>query len=245
MITSKVYNIKNLKEINTFLKKELKYEFKDLSLLLQSLTHSSLKNELNFKSYEDNEKLEFIGDAVLDLIVSNFLLSFLEYSDSEGSLTINRAKLVNEKALSIYAKSIKLNKLILVSNSGRKMAINDNASVLADSFEALIGAIYLDSDYDTIEEVIINKFKNDFMEILTKSGINYKGLLNEFSLRKKLSFPKYKIVDIKGPDHDRSFKVMLSLDGKVLSQGCGSSIKEAEQEAAKSAIEILGDIYED
>lgn len=240
LITSKIYSFE--KEINFAkfnINKLMGYEFKNNDLLLHAITHSSLKNENNIHIKYDNEKLEFIGDAVLDLIISNFLLSKKEYSNTEGALTINRAKLVNENSLYILANKINLGELILVSASAKKMLIQNNASVLADAFEALIGAIFLDSSYEMVEKVVINCFKSDFLKILNENKKNYKGLLNEYSINNQVDLPQYVVVDISGPDHNRVYTSELYINKKLMASGSGSSIKESEQKAAEFAYKII------
>lgn len=237
MVTSKICNnsLEAHKEniINT-----LGYEFKDESFLLLSLIHSSYRreNQVNI----DNEKLEFIGDAVLDLIVSNFLFKNTEYSKNEGDLTVFRSKIVKEESLYKFAKKINLSDFIIVSASGRYMKIEENVSVLADSFEALVGAIYLDSDFETTYEVIVNYFCNDFIDILNSEDQNFKGLINEYAIKNSLDKPLYEVIKINGPVHDRTYTCSIKLEGKFLGSGSGHSIKKAEQKAAKLALINLG-----
>lgn len=217
----------------------MNYEFNEISLLKEALTHSSLKNDFNISNIKDNEKLEFIGDAVLDLIVSNFLLSKAEYSTSEGSLTINRAKLVNEKSLYIFANHISLSKYLLISSSAKKMLVQNNIGVLADTFEALVGAIFFDSNYNTVEEIIINTYKDTMVSILEDNQNNYKGYINELVYKYQLTNPTYEVIDIKGPDHNRIYKSKLTINNLVFSIGQGNTIKESEQSAAKEVILLL------
>lgn len=245
MITSKVYNNKKIEDIKQNILKSLNYEFKDTELLVRALTHSSFKSESKFKVDFDNEKLEFIGDAVLDLIVSNFLLSHLKNSATEGTLSINRARIVNEKSLFLFAKKIELGKLLFISKSGIKMSIFNNPSVLADSFESLIGAIFLDSDYDTTERIVMGKYLEDFLKILDKSQKNYKGIINELISRNSLEMPIYEVVSIIGPDHDRIFKTKINIENRYISFGKGKSIKESQQEAAKNCLSLLKEEYYD
>ncbi|NLD16047.1 MAG: ribonuclease III [Tissierellia bacterium] len=240
MTILKIYNDNEFKSnIHTHIKNVMNYEFKDPNLCVEALTHSSLKNELIYADILDNEKLEFIGDAVLDLIVSNFLLAQNEYSKTEGELTINRAKLVNEESLYKFAMHISLDYYLRVSNSAKKMLIHQNSGVLADAFEALVGALFLDSDFKTTNRIVLNIFEDKFLSILCNNDLNYKGLLNEYVTKNKLSHPNYEIIDISGPDHDRIYTSRLSIEGKILSMGKGNSIKKAEQESAKYAFERI------
>lgn len=239
MNTSTTYKFEKLLEFKNLIKTKMNYEFNNDELLFKAITHSSLKNDFNSKIIHDNEKLEFIGDAVLDLIISNFLLSFLEYSKNEGDLSVNRSKLVNKESLYKLAQIIDLNKYILVSKSGNKLLIQNNPAVLADSFEALVGAIYLDSDFSCVEKVFINSFEKDLISILKNNERNFKGLINEYVLKNSLQLPIYKISNIIGPDHNRLYETQLFINGKVISKGIDKSVKKSEQIAAKKALEIL------
>lgn len=229
----------NIRELKNTINEKMNYEFKDLELLKVALTHSSLKNKPEEGFDCDNEKLEFIGDAVLDLIVSNFLLSCPEFSESEGTMTVNRSKLVKENTLYKYALKLNLDEHLLVSPSGKKMNINKHESVLADAFEALIGAIFLDSTYSKVSKAVMYGFEKDFIKILGYKETNYKGKLNEIVTKKKIDFPEYEVVEVKGPDHNRFFKVQLSFSNNKKFYGYGNSIKNAEQHSAKNAIEYL------
>lgn len=240
MNTSKTYNFENeINKAKVNIKENLGYEFKDDLLLLHAITHSSLKNDGLVAVDFDNEKLEFIGDSVLDLIVSNFLLLEKDYSLDEGYLTKNRAKLVNENSLATLAKKINLNKFMLFSRAARKINIEKKNSILADGLEALIGGIFLDSDYETVERIIITTFKNDFSEVLKYGNSDYKSLINEFTDKFHMNKADYQLVETIGPDHNRSFISQIKISGKVLAQGQGTTVKESQQEAAKLALEIL------
>lgn len=215
------------------------YEFKNDMLLLHAITHSSLKNDSPEIITYDNEKLEFIGDSVLDLIVSNFLLWEKGYSENEGLLTANRARLVNESALASLARKISLNEILILGKSARMTKVQNHPSVLADGFEALIGAIFLDSSYDVVEEVVLSSFKADFLRELSDQAKDYKTLINEITNKNKLSNPVYEIIASSGPDHARTFTSQIIIDGKALAKGRGSSKKESEQRAAELAYKIL------
>ncbi len=246
LTTSTAYNIKKYKDnLNIHIKNVMNYGFKDINLCVEALTHSSLKNEPEHINETDNEKLEFIGDAVLDLIVSNFLLSKIKYSHTEGELTVNRAKIVKEKSLYEFAKYISLDKYIRVSTSAYKMKIHKNEGVLSDAFEALVGAIFLDSNFETVHEIILEVFSQKFLDTLIGEQYNYKGILNEHVSKNKLEYPRYEIIEITGPDHQRIYTSQISIEGKILATGKGNSIKKSEQEAARIAIEVLGVICDE
>lgn len=240
MTTSKTYNFTSeIKKAKINIKNKLGYEFKNDLLLLHAITHSSLKNDCLPLIDYDNEKLEFIGDSVLDLIVSNFLLFEKDYSLDEGCLTKNRAKLVKEQSLASLARKISLNEFLLFSKAARKINIEDKDSILADAFEALVGGIFLDSSYDTVEKIIIKNFKDDFLQVLKYKTNDYKSLLNEFIGKNQLEMPQYQLVESYGPDHSRFFISSIKISEEVLAKGKGTTIKDSQQEAARLALEIL------
>lgn len=240
MNTSKTYNFENeIEKAKINIENKLGYEFKNDLLLLHAITHSSLKNDCLTLIDYDNEKLEFIGDSVLDLIVSNFLLFEKDFSLDEGYLTKNRAKLVNEHSLAILARKINLSEYLLFSKAARKINIEDKDSILADAFEALVGGIFLDSSYGTVEEVIIDNFRDDFLQILSNETSDYKSLLNEFIGKNQLEKAEYQLIESKGPDHNRSFISSVKVSGKILAKGKGPTIKDSQKEAARLALEIL------
>lgn len=239
------YNEKYFVNVKIEILKKTSYEFRDWNLCFEALTHSSLKNEKEFSKDSDNEKLEFIGDAVFDLIASNFLLLNKEYSQNEGKLSINRAKIVNEKSLSKFANKLSLGKFLRVSSSAYKTKIYCNESVLSDTFEAFVGAIFLDSNFETVEKIILRLFERNFHRILEKPILNYKSILNEYLDKRITEHPVYEIVEVIGPDHKRIYKSQISIAGKVEGYGKGNSIKIAEQNAAKHAVKRLGIINDD
>lgn len=240
MNTSKAYNFqKELEKGKLNIINKLGYEFKDDNLLLHAITHSSLKNDCLISVTYDNEKLEFIGDSVLDLIVSNFLLWEKDYSLDEGFLSANRARLVNEDSLYVLAQKIDLDKILLISKSAQKINIQNNPSVLADGFEALIGAIFLDSSYDLVEEIVMKNFKNDFLRKLKDQDKDYKSLLNELTGKKQIPSPLYELVESFGPDHSKTFVSKVKISEKIYAKGTGKTIKESQQEAARLAYDLL------
>ena len=205
------------------LEKKLKISFKNKDLLVNSLTHKSFNKEKN------NEKIEFLGDRVLGLVIAKKLLEI--YPDErEGILDKKFASLVNKKTCLFIAKSIDLEKYILTFNTKKKyVKIEDK--VISDSCEALIGAVYLDKGFTIVENLILKLWKNNIKKsIITQ--IDAKTQLQEFSLKKYKKLPSYKIVSNTGPRHKPIFKVGVKLQTSKLYVALGSSKKDAEQNAA-------------
>lgn len=216
------------------LEHRLSYTFRDVSLLSEALTHSSYANE-NGGRY--NERLEFLGDAVLELATSDRLFRVCSNSD-EGHLTRLRAQVVCKNSLSAWAKEMELLNLILVGNSLIKNGPTD--SMAADCVEALFGAIYIDGGYDAAMAAV-GKFLDTKSEI-TLSAVQKdpKTTLQEYLQREGKGIPTYETVQRTGPDHASKFKVCLIIDGKILAEAWGSSTKEAEFKAAEEVLRRLG-----
>ncbi len=216
----------NLKSLET----KIKVNFKDKNLLLKSLTHKSFDNENN------NEKLEFLGDRVLGLIIAKKLLETYP-NEKEGILDKKFASLVNKKTCLKIAKKIELEKFVLTLNSKKKNNhIEDK--VLSDTCEALIGSIYLDKGFSYTEKVILSLWSNQIKEsIITK--IDPKTKLQEFSLKKFKKLPIYKIISNTGPRHKPTFKVAVKLYDTKFYSAQGKSKKDAEQNAASLCLKNL------
>ncbi len=228
----------HISKVKIRIKEQLDYEFKDNELLLEALTHSSFKNDTRANIIIDNQKLEFMGDSVLNLIASSFLLSFNEYSKSEGELTVRRSQLVKQSSLVLYANIISLAEFLIISESASKKDLHKLDSSLADAFEALVGAIYLDSNYNTVEYIIKNKFYDNFIYLLEEGDSNYKGRVNELINKIEGYEIEYSLLSADGPDHEKIFTTELKLNGKCIGKGVGNSILQSEQKAAKQ-----GEIY--
>ena len=216
----------NLKSLET----KIKVNFKDKNLLLKSLTHKSFDNENN------NEKLEFLGDRVLGLIIAKKLLETYP-NEKEGILDKKFASLVNKKTCLKIAKKIELEKFVLTLNSKKKNNhIEDK--VLSDTCEALIGSIYLDKGFSYTEKVILSLWSNQIKEsVITK--IDPKTKLQEFSLKKFKKLPIYKIISNTGPRHKPTFKVAVKLYDTKFYSAQGKSKKDAEQNAASLCLKNL------
>lgn len=219
------------------LEKKLDYRFADINLLNLAFFHSSYGNENKLYKDISNERLEFLGDSVLDLIVSDFLYKSKK-NFREGQMTKIRSQMVCEKSFSNMARYLDLGKYLLMGHGEYLSGGCDKSSVLADTFESVFGAIYLDSGYESAFKIVENKFKSLFIaEIETKSSfIDYKTMLQEINQKKSRDKLKYKITKEEGPDHDKKFYVDVFEGNLVIGSGVGSSKKHAEQDAAKNAL---------
>lgn len=211
------------------------YSFKNRAYLETALTHSSYANEHKLKS---NERLEFLGDAVLSLIVSeNLFTRFRE--DDEGDLSKIRASLVCEKGLFELARKIDLQDHIRLGNGEEQTGGRNRASVVSDAFEALLAAIFLDSDFLTAKEWLLSLMKEELERSGEVPSDDYKTIIQEITQKGGRGKVSYKLVSSSGPDHDKKFVCAVMVDGKMLAEGEGRSKKDAEQAAAKNAIEKL------
>ncbi|WP_080846482.1 ribonuclease III [Cytobacillus gottheilii] len=212
--------------------------FRNEKLLKQAFTHSSYVNEHRRKPYEDNERLEFLGDAVLELTVSKFL--YIKYPMmSEGELTKLRAAVVCEPSLVAFANELSFGELILLGKGEEMTGGRSRPALLADVFEAFIGALYLDQGIDTVvdflEKVVFPKIDaGAFSHVM-----DFKSQLQELIQRDGAGAIEYKILMEKGPAHNREFVSTVSLNGAELGTGTGRSKKEAEQHAAQMALQVL------
>jgi ribonuclease III len=218
----------------------LQYEFNDKDLLQEALRHSSFVNELGEPHLRDNERFEFLGDAVLNLIVGHILMR--RYPDlKEGDLSRSRANLVNESQLAKIAQSFDLGLYIQLGKGEIQTQGREKSSILADTFEALMASIYLDGGFDAAYQIIENNFQ-PLIEQLHSAANNhdYKSQLQEKVQVDHGSMPDYSIIREDGPDHDKTFWVALKvLD--IETQGSGKSKKTAEQDAARLGLEILSE----
>lgn len=217
----------------------ISYTFNDISLLDNSLTHRSYANENLELSCKDNERLEFLGDAVLGLCISDILMK--KFPDhAEGQLSKLRASLVNEQPLTELARKFDLGNFLLLGKGEESSGGRAKTSILSDTFEAVIAAIYLDSGYEKTYDFI-----NDLFQPLIENGFDetiyrdYKTHVQEISQNRFKVIPKYTLIHEYGPDHDKMFQIELSISDVLTTTGTGKNKKEAEQQAAKKAIEEL------
>ena len=213
----------------------LGYHFLRPELLRQAFRHASYVNEQVDSDLDDNERLEFLGEAVLDLAVSHLLMNRFKEAE-EGDLSKFRARLVDETGLFQVAQSLGLGDYLLLGKGEEQGRGREKPSILANTTEALIGALYLDAGFDKTMEVVGRLFL-PLLEKVSAAEMDhdFKSLLQEYTQQTHQVLPKYILMAEKGPAHDKTFKVMLTLKGKELAEGVGKSKKEAEQKAAREA----------
>jgi ribonuclease-3 len=206
------------------------YRFKDISKLKESLTHSSLQSEI------DNERLEFLGDAVLNLIITDFLINNFRDKD-EGELSKIRAAIVNMKSLAEIAKELGINGYIILGKGEELTNGRNKKSILARTYEAIIGAIFVDGGYEEAYKAVISHINN----IDYEKDYDFKGELQERSYKMLKILPKYVLVKEEGPAHKKKFEVKGIINDEIYGIGTGHSKKEAEQMAAKEILKIIDD----
>ncbi len=211
--------------------------FNDNQLLATALTHKSCLNE-DSDIKESNERLEFLGDAILEFIITENLYKFFP-DKQEGYLTALRANLVNTQNLSLVAKKLELGKLIRLSKGEEDGGGRENPSLLADTVEAIIGALYLDQGLPKTEEFVKKHLLSEIPDKVAKPLKDPKSRFQEYIQAKGLPAPKYVVLRQTGPDHDKEFVVEVKVQNKVMGQGQGKSKSQAEQEAAKVALSFL------
>ena len=215
------------------LEKTLGYTFKDKKLLIEALTHKS------YKQPYDNERLEFLGDAVLDLVVGEYLFRKFRKSD-EGKLSKIRASLVNEDGFDKLARSIGLGEYIYLSNAEENNGGREKPSLLSNAFEAVIGAIYLEAGLKRVEEIAIDLIEKNHQDISLDSLFrDYKTSLQELTQARFGITPEYKVISSRGPDHKKEFELAVLIEDKEYARAVGKSKKIAQQEAAKLAVAML------
>lgn len=216
------------------IQQRIAYQFSDTELLERALTHKSYANE-NRVPYH-NERMEFLGDAVLNLVVSEYLMKTCPDS-TEGDLSRLRAAVVSEPALAAIAREIGLGRYILLGRGEEQTGGRDKGSLLANCLEALIASIYLDTGKESADAFVIRFFGSIIQKVCTSRGtLDHKTELQELCQERLKQLPEYKVVSESGPDHQKQFKVEVWIKGHVSGRGIGRSKKEAEQRAAKEAI---------
>ncbi|MFA5250474.1 MAG: ribonuclease III [Parachlamydiales bacterium] len=230
-----MFSIDDLKENFYRIQEQLGYRFQDLRLLLLAFVHASYVNEHRDWINEHNERLEFLGDAVLGMLVADFL--YREYPESpEGELTLLRAALVGAPACSYLIKKLDVGQYLLLGK-GERLAKRGRESILANLFEALIGAIYLDGGLEKAGNFFFGKLKPEISELLKMPPPNFKAALQDYTQKHFFSKPCYRILAETGPGHSKHFTVGVFWGEQELARGEGKSKKEAEQMAAKKALE--------
>ncbi|HEY5915700.1 MAG TPA: ribonuclease III [Verrucomicrobiae bacterium] len=220
------------------LQDQLGYHFSNPDLLRLALTHPSVAHEQGLP-IQTNQRLEFLGDAVLQLALTQELYAKFP-SFGEGPLTKARAKLVNRRSLAERARQLGLGQYLILSRGEEQSGGRDRLSALADTFEALLGAIFLDNGFETGRDFVLRQFQNAFGELEAIPILeNPKGELQELLQAKSAEAPRYHVASVSGPDHDRSFECTVHHAGVELARGRGKSKKAAESEAALAALKEL------
>jgi len=220
------------------IKKRTGIQFKNARLLETAFQHTSFVNERAVKKLEHNERLEFLGDAVLEVIVSDFL--FHEYPDKpEGQLTRMRAQLVREESLAFLARKYQFNRQIRLGKGELASGGNERDSILADCFEAFLGAVYLDQGMDVARAWLDKSLLHPHRTILTKINLDYKTLFQERAQQKGAVQIRYELIEQSGPAHNQVFTMGLYLNDQLVSKGSGKSKKQAEMQAAEQAYALV------
>lgn len=218
-----------------FARTVLGYEFKDIQLLVTALTHRSYVNEHKKSVSQHNERLEFLGDAVLELAVTDFL--FANYDEPEGTLTSWRAALVRTESIGEAGDRIGYEHLLRMSKGEKQGSVRARQQILANSFEAVIGAIYLERGYEDAEKFITKHITSKLDAIIEEgSWRDPKSHLQEVSQRIDSATPQYKVLEEVGPDHDKVFTLGVYVGSKLMGKGTGHSKQVAQQQAAQSAL---------
>ncbi len=217
------------------------YRIGNIAYFEQALVHRSYLQVAEHATVASNERLEFLGDSILNMLIGEFL--FHRYTDiQEGELTKLRSRLVNRKALTLCARMVRLEEIVLLNSSAEQSLVQGNDSLLADAFEAIIAAIYLDTDGNLIpvkEFLARTLLTPETCEKILFIDENFKSILLEHMQAQGLGAPRYVVVKEEGPDHERVFTVQVMVAGEVRGEGRGRSKKEAEQQAAAEAVEKL------
>lgn len=234
----------DIKELNEF-EKIINYSFKNIEILEKSLTHSSYSNEDKSYSKVNNERLEFLGDAVLSITVSRFIFDkFPEYP--EGDLTKLRSQVVCEDTLSLVAANLQIGRFLLLGKGEEASGGRERKSILADAVEAIIAAIYIDGGYRKAEEFVLHNLTK-YIQLAVKGKIvtDFKSYLQEYYQSKSQSCKiRYVVTKEEGPDHEKMFHVNVLVNKTVVGKGTGKSKKLAEQDAAKNALMTEGQLNE-
>ncbi len=218
----------------------LDVSFRDLNLLNQALMHRSYVHDVDMERGESNERMEFLGDAVLGLLVNEHLYARFT-KRQEGRLTKIKSLVVSETVLASRAEELSLGTYVCLSDNERSSGGAGRPSILSDTFEAVLGALYLDRGLPAARKFVENHLLDGMDKILAIDDYkNYKSIMQEHAQRKLGSRPRYRVVSAKGPEHERTFYVEVRLGGRALGRGEGRNKKEAEQMAARHALAKLG-----
>ena len=231
---------KNIFELET----KLGYKFRDVSYLERALTHLSYSNEMRLKGIKvlPNERLEFLGDAVIQIIISEYLFNNFK-KHREGALTKMRQRIVCEKTLSKIAAELKLGEYINLGNGEEMTNCRERPKILADTLEALVAAVYLDSkdeSPETVKEIVYRLFESELSSDTVAIRTDYKSMLQQLAEQDGASILEYTVVDETGPDHNKIFTVVALMNNNKVGEGRGRTKRQAEMNAAKMALRLFG-----
>ena len=230
--------MKNNSDLKEF-QNRIGYHFNDEKYLKTALTHSSFANEVKMRKVNDNERLEFLGDAVLELTSSDYI--YKNHSEmNEGSMTRLRASIVCEPTLALCARAFGLDEFIMLGKGEEITGGRERPSILADAFEAVIAAIFLDGGFEPVTKYILGFMPEDVQHQKEAALSDFKTILQEIVQKNPEEKVEYVLAGEEGPDHNKSFVVEVYLNSNVIGKGKGRSKKEAEQMAAKEALELMG-----
>jgi len=216
---------------------EISYQFNDPDLLNVALTHRSYANERPGGEFRDNERLEFLGDSVLNVIISHLIMERFPHCH-EGELTRLRASLVNEKSLARISKNLGINQYLLLGKGESLRRGREKSSLISDVYEALIGAVYLDGGFEKAFEVVKKQFTPLLDKGLTDDG-DFKTKVQQISQSRFGSSPRYRLSDMMGPEHDKTFGAEIYIADQLYGYGTGKNKKEAQQNAAQEALKRI------
>lgn len=229
-----MYTIEDLLIHAPEIESKLNYTFRDRSLLILAFIHRSYINE-NRSITQHNERLEFLGDSILGMLVAEYLYRHLP-STPEGDLSYLRSRLVEASSCVSFVQKLELSKHLLLGKGERMNDGRGRESILADLFEAIIGAIYLDGGIEAARNFLFTNFSSEIEAILQTPLSNWKALLQDYSQKKYQQPPVYTVLEETGPDHSKKFVIAVLIGGKEYGRGSGASKKEAQQEAAANAL---------
>jgi ribonuclease III len=220
------------------LEARLDYTFKNKDLLKEALTHTTYVNEHKDVPCKDNQRLEFLGDTVINSIITTRL--FLQFSDEkEGPLTKKRAELISEGALSKIARNLDVGEYLYLGKGEEMDGGRKKPSLLADAYEAIVGAIFLDSSFEVVVRVVESHFEDALGSFGDITITDYKSLLLEYCQSQFRALPKISVVDERGPEHEKEFEVSVALQDRIIGLGRGRNKKQAAQVACKEALRLL------
>jgi ribonuclease-3 len=220
------------------LERRLDVHFRDRTLLHTALVHGSVGTEARSRHGDNYERLEFLGDAVLNLVVADHLYRLFP-TRLEGDLARLRASVVSEGPLARIARAMDLGRYMLLGRGEEKGGGRSRASLLADALEAVVGAVYVDAGYGVAHYCVTRWFAEDLSRLEEPGGSDYKSLLQELVQQRERRLPRYRITGQEGPEHNRAFVAVVEVSGRIIGEGRGKSKKEAEQAAAQQALDHL------